>query len=57
MSLREARMVLLRYLSDNIDLVLKTVQKDCDKVAKKLRYLPLAIDLAGAYISNSLTPE
>ncbi|KAJ5503479.1 hypothetical protein N7463_006353 [Penicillium fimorum] len=34
-----------------------TVQEGCNAVAKKLGYLPLAIDLAGAYIGNSPTPE
>ncbi|KAJ5144053.1 uncharacterized protein N7515_002840 [Penicillium bovifimosum] len=57
MSPREARMVLLRHLSDNIDLVPKSVQEGCDEVAKKLGYLPLAIDLAGAYIGNTVAPE
>jgi tetratricopeptide (TPR) repeat protein len=57
MSPREASMVLLRHLSDKIDLLPKTVRDGCDEVAKKLGYLPLAIDLAGAYIGNSLTPE
>jgi hypothetical protein len=50
-------MVLQRHLSDDIGLLPKTIQEGCDEVAKKLGYLPLAIDLAGAYIGNSLTPE
>ncbi|KAJ5454948.1 hypothetical protein N7530_012717 [Penicillium desertorum] len=58
MSPQEARMVLLRHLSDDIDWLPKTVQEGCDNVATKLGYLPLAIDLAGAYIgNNSLAPE
>lgn len=57
MSPREARLVLLRHLSDDINLLPKSVQNDCDKVANKLGYLPLALDLAGAYIGNSIAPE
>ncbi|KAJ5123879.1 uncharacterized protein N7515_007704 [Penicillium bovifimosum] len=57
MSPREARMVLLRHLSDNVDLLPQSVEEGCDEVAKKLGYLPLAIDLAGAYIGNSVAPE
>ncbi|KAJ5960017.1 uncharacterized protein N7479_007167 [Penicillium vulpinum] len=57
MSPREARLVLLRHLSDDIDLLPKSVQNDCDEVANKLGYLPLALDLAGAYIGNSIAPE
>lgn len=57
MSPREARLVLLRHLSDDIDLLPKSVQGDCDKVANKLGYLPLALDLAGAYIGNNVAPE
>lgn len=44
-------------MSDHIDLFPKTVQEGCDEVANKLGYLPLAIDLAGAYIGNNLAPE
>ncbi|KAJ5393627.1 uncharacterized protein N7487_011268 [Penicillium crustosum] len=57
MSPREARLVLLRHLSDDINLLPKSVQNDCDEVANKLGYLPLALDLAGAYIGNSIAPE
>ncbi|CAG8067062.1 unnamed protein product [Penicillium nalgiovense] len=57
MSPREARLVLMRHLSDDIDLLPESVQADCDEVANKLEYLPLALDLAGAYIGNSIAPE
>ncbi|CAG8063314.1 unnamed protein product [Penicillium nalgiovense] len=57
MSSREARVVLLHHLSDDIDSLPKSLQEDCDKVANKLGYLPLALDLAGAYIGNSIAPE
>lgn len=57
MSPREARLVLLRHLSDDIDLLPKSVHKDCDEVANQLGYLPLALDLAGAYIGNTIAPE
>ncbi|CAG8345788.1 unnamed protein product [Penicillium salamii] len=57
MSPREARLILLCHLSDDINLLLKSVQNDYDEVANKLRYLPLALDLADMYIGNSPASE
>ena len=48
----EARGLLLRRLQWDLDSVPHNVREDCDKIAKQLGYLALAVDLAGAYISN-----
>jgi tetratricopeptide (TPR) repeat protein len=54
----EARTLLLHHLQLDPDLVTADVIHECDKVAEQLGYLALAIDLAGAYISNDDTdPE
>jgi NB-ARC domain len=52
MELLEARMLLLRHLRLDLEPVPQDIQEDCDKIAERLGYLALAIDLAGAYISN-----
>ncbi|KAK3317106.1 hypothetical protein B0H66DRAFT_576700 [Apodospora peruviana] len=36
---------------------LEEIQRNCDKIAQRLGYLALAIDLAGAYIGNDSTPK
>ncbi|KAF2003883.1 hypothetical protein P154DRAFT_519784 [Amniculicola lignicola CBS 123094] len=48
----EARVLLLRHLDLVFGLVPGEILKDCDKIAGKLGYLALAVDLAGAYIGN-----
>ncbi|CAG8293183.1 unnamed protein product, partial [Penicillium salamii] len=52
MSPQEARMVLLQHFSQGPNPALEKVCQRCDEVAQKLGYLALAVDLAGAYISN-----
>ncbi|KAI4276581.1 MAG: hypothetical protein L6R38_005626 [Xanthoria sp. 2 TBL-2021] len=52
MELLEARMLLLRHLPLVPEPVPQDIQEDCDKIAERLGYLALAIDLAGAYIGN-----
>lgn len=48
----EARELLLRNLHRSSDVVTDDIRKACDTVAERLGYLPLAIDLARAFISN-----
>ncbi|KAL9026743.1 MAG: hypothetical protein Q9196_004638 [Gyalolechia fulgens] len=52
MELLEARMLLLQHLRLNLEPVPQDIQEDCDRIAERLGYLALAIDLAGAYIGN-----
>jgi hypothetical protein len=52
MDTTEARTLLLGYLKLEVSIVPKDVLADCDKIAGKLRYLPLTVDLAGAYIKQ-----
>lgn len=52
MELLEARMLLLRHLRLDLEPVPQGIQEDCDKIAKRLAYLALAIDLARAYMGN-----
>ncbi|KAL8759342.1 MAG: hypothetical protein Q9184_003647 [Pyrenodesmia sp. 2 TL-2023] len=52
MELLEARMFLLRHLRLDLEPVPQDIQENCDKIAERLGYLALAIDLAGAYIGN-----
>ncbi|KNG46426.1 alpha beta-hydrolase [Stemphylium lycopersici] len=51
----EAQLLLLLHLQLDPDLATADVKHECDKVAEQLGYLALAIDLAGAYISNDDT--
>jgi hypothetical protein len=51
----EAWTLLLYHLQLDPDLVTADIIHECDKVAEQLGYLALAIDLAGAYISNDDT--
>ncbi|OSS44355.1 hypothetical protein B5807_10962 [Epicoccum nigrum] len=48
----EARTLLLRHLQLDPNLVTDNITHDCDSVAEQLGCLALAVDLAGAYISN-----
>ncbi|KAI1370745.1 hypothetical protein F4677DRAFT_457595 [Hypoxylon crocopeplum] len=57
MSSSEATTLLLQHLPWDTDLVSNDVRKNCEEVVKKLEFLALAIDLAGAYISNDPDPE
>ena len=53
----EARAVLLQHLQWESDSVPTHVQINCDDVVKRLGYLALAVDLAGAYIGNEADQE
>ena len=53
----EARALLLRHLERDLDPALQHVQLICDEIVERLGYLALAIDLAGAYISNDSNQE
>jgi len=53
----ERAALLLQHLQLDIKFVFKSIQYSCDKIVRKLGYLALAIDLAGAYINNDLTPK
>ncbi|MCJ1307315.1 hypothetical protein MMC25_000961 [Agyrium rufum] len=55
MSEHEAIALLLRHLK--LGLAPKKIRDDCNDVVRKLGRLALAIDLAGAYISNDATQE
>ena len=53
----EARAVLLQHLQWKSDSVPSHVQRRCDDIVKRLGYLALAVDLAGAYIGNEADQE
>jgi tetratricopeptide (TPR) repeat protein len=53
----EARGLLLRHLKLNPGSASKDVQTICEKIVKRLGYLPLAIDLAGATIDKKPDQE
>ena len=53
----EARAVLLQHLQWESDSVPSLVQLRCDNIVKRLGYLALAVDLAGAYIGNQADQE
>jgi tetratricopeptide (TPR) repeat protein len=55
MKLQEARALILRHLTLDLDPVPEDTLRDCDKIAERLGCLALAVDLAGAYISNDDT--
>ena len=57
MSPLEARAVLLQHLKWESDSVPSPVQLRCDDIVKRLGYLALAVDLAGAYIGNEADQE
>ena len=57
MGLLEARAVLLQHLQWKSDFVPSHVQRRCDEIVKRLGYLALAVDLAGAYIGNEADQE
>jgi hypothetical protein len=52
MKLQEARALILRHLTLDLNAVPEDILQDCDKIAERLGCLALAVDLAGAYISN-----
>ncbi|KAF1922859.1 uncharacterized protein M421DRAFT_338260 [Didymella exigua CBS 183.55] len=49
----EAKTLLLRHLKLEVSIAAEDILVDCNKIAEKLGYLPLAVDLAGAYIGRS----
>ena len=57
MSPAEGTALLLQHLQPGTESASRDIQYSCDMVAQKLGYLALAIDLVGAYISNSSAPE
>ncbi|KAK4170640.1 hypothetical protein QBC36DRAFT_150906, partial [Triangularia setosa] len=52
MSPLEGRALLLRHLQLDEELAPVGIKDDCDKVVKKLEFLALAVDIAGAYIGS-----
>ncbi|RYP70578.1 hypothetical protein DL771_005397 [Monosporascus sp. 5C6A] len=56
MSPQEGTTLLLQRLDLDKEAVTETIRMCCAKVADELGYLPLAIDLAGAYIGNDSAP-
>jgi tetratricopeptide (TPR) repeat protein len=52
----EAKTLLVGHLKLEVNTAPDDVLVDCDKIAKKLGHLPLAVDLAGAYIGNDVDP-
>ncbi|KAK4652120.1 hypothetical protein QC762_0099710 [Podospora pseudocomata] len=52
MSPPEGRALLLRHLQLDEELAPGDIKDDCDRVVKKLEFLALAIDIAGAYIGS-----
>lgn len=48
----ETRSLLFRHLNFGHQPVGQDAQQLCDQIAEQLEYLPLAVDLAGAYITN-----
>ncbi|RYP53732.1 hypothetical protein DL768_001332 [Monosporascus sp. mg162] len=56
MSPQEGTTLLLQRLDLDKEAVTETIRMRCAKVADELGYLPLAIDLAGAYIGNDSAP-
>jgi tetratricopeptide (TPR) repeat protein len=57
MEAEEARALILRHLALDLDTVPDEILEECDKIAERLGYLALAVDLAGAYISNDDTDK
>ncbi|KAK3324839.1 P-loop containing nucleoside triphosphate hydrolase protein [Apodospora peruviana] len=57
MSPVEGVALLLKHLQLKTESALEEIQRNCDKIAQRLGYLALAIDLAGAYIGNDSTPK
>jgi CO dehydrogenase nickel-insertion accessory protein CooC1 len=57
MSLTEAKTLLLRRLQWDVDSTPQRIQQSCQEVVQRLGCLPLAVDLAGAYIGNEPNQE
>ncbi|KAK0731303.1 hypothetical protein B0H67DRAFT_639713 [Lasiosphaeris hirsuta] len=57
MSMQEGAALLLRHLQLVTEPASEGIHEGCNRVAEKLGYLALAIDLAGAYISNDSSSE
>ncbi|PKX88834.1 uncharacterized protein P174DRAFT_472817 [Aspergillus novofumigatus IBT 16806] len=56
MTPQEGSMV-LQHMSSDIGSLSRNIQQGCGKLAQRLAYLPLAIDLASSYIGNDAIPE
>ncbi|KAK4164656.1 putative kinesin light chain, partial [Cladorrhinum sp. PSN259] len=57
MSPVEGVALLLQHLQLSAESASEAIRCDCDKIAQRLGYLALAIDLAGAHISNDSAPK
>ncbi|KAK0639860.1 hypothetical protein B0T16DRAFT_463496 [Cercophora newfieldiana] len=57
MSPAEAAGLLLQHLHLSRESASEEIRRDCDKVAERLGYLALALDLAGAYIGSDSGSE
>ena len=57
MSSSEATTLLLQHLPWDIDSATDTIRQSCEELVQNLGHLPLAIDLAGAYIGIDPNPE
>ncbi|KAH8899758.1 TPR-like protein [Thozetella sp. PMI_491] len=57
MSPLEGTTLLLRHLQMLPEIAPQSIRQSCDEVGENLGYLALAIDLAGAYISQDSNPE
>ena len=57
MSSLEARTLLLQRLQWDVESAPEKTRQGCDAVVRRLGHLALAVDLAGAYISNELNHE
>ena len=53
----QTRTLLLKHLGLDSDSALQDILEDCDKVSNQLGHLPLAVDLAGAYMANDKDPQ
>jgi hypothetical protein len=57
MSPLEGTTLLLQHLQWDVDSAPEKIWESCEAVVQRLGYLPLAVDLAGAYISNDPDQE
>ncbi|RDW56494.1 hypothetical protein BP5796_13135 [Coleophoma crateriformis] len=57
MSEHEANNLLLRHLKWSVESAPEKIRDGCDAVVRRLGHLALAVDLAGAYISNDANQE
>ena len=52
MDVSQTRTLLLNHLGIGLDRASQDILDGCDKIAEQLGYLPLAVDLAGAYMAH-----